>query len=154
MINMAFDLTAAISGLDKIATTANEAVRPAAQAGAQVFYNEVKINAKRGNETRYLKGGRTRPAGLLASAIYQVYSLDNSSEKSAEYHISWNKKKAPHGHLVEFGHNKIAKENGVNIIKKGKFGKRPFLRPAYDTVNKAAGAAVQDELEKRIKAAL
>ena len=140
MINMMFDPAAALAELDRVAKVADEAVRPAAQAGAQVYYNEVKLRAKRGNETRYLKGGRTRPAGLLASAIYQVYSLNNSSDKKATYHVSWNKKKASHGYMVEFGTSRAPKH--------------PFLRPAYDAVHGAAEAAINDELQKRIKAVL
>ena len=140
MINMELDLSALTAQLDGIKRTADEAIRPAAQAGAQVYYNEVKLRAKRGNETRYLKGGRTRPAGLLASAIYQVYSKDNSGQDYATYHVSWNKKKAPHGILVEFGTSRAPKT--------------PFLRPAFDSVHTAAEGAVNAELQKRIKAGL
>ena len=140
MISMNVDLSSITAQLDKLNAVVNSAVRPAAQAGAQVYYNEVKLRAKRGNETRYLKGGRTRPAGLLASAIYQVFSTKNSSEQKATYHVSWNKKKAPHGYLVEFG-TRFAP-------------KHPFLRPAYDAVHGAAEAAINDELQKRIKAVL
>ena len=140
MINMSVDLSSITAQLDKLNAVVNSAVRPAAQAGAQVYYNEVKLRAKRGNETRYLKGGRTRPAGLLASAIYQVFSTDNSDEQKATYHVSWNKKTAPHGYLVEHGSSRAPKH--------------PFLRPAYDAVKGAAEAAVNDELQKRIKAVL
>lgn len=144
MIDINFNLDAAIAHMDNIKMVADEAIRPAAQAGAQVFYEEVKLNAKRGNEVRHLKGkdasgkGRTRPAGLLAASIYQVYSKDNSDNKHATYHVSWNKKKAPHGHLVEFGSSRAAKA--------------PFLRPAYDAMHAVAEAVVLGELEKRLKA--
>ena len=140
MISMNVDLSSITAQLDKLNAVVNSAVRPAAQAGAQVYYNEVKLRAKRGNETRYLKGGRTRPAGLLASAIYQVFSTKNSSEQKATYHVSWNKKKAPHGYLVEFGTSRAPKH--------------PFLRSSYDAVHGAAEAAINDELQKRIKAVL
>ena len=140
MINMSVDLSSITAQLDKLSAVVNSAVRPAAQAGAQVYYNEVKLRAKRGNEIRHLKGGGTRPAGLLASAIYQAFSIKNSSEQKATYHVSWNKKKAPHGYLVEFGTRFAPKS--------------PFLRPAYDAVHGAAEAAINDELQKRIKAVL
>lgn len=81
-------------GMDAIAEGAEAAVRPAAQAGAQVFYETVKVNV----------GALGKVTGNLASSIYQVYSRDNSGKSRAEYHVSWNRKKAPHGHLVEFGH--------------------------------------------------
>jgi hypothetical protein len=81
-------------GMDELADGAEAAVRPGAQAGAQVFYDRVKQNVGR-------LGRRT---GKLSSSIYQVFSKDNSGRAVAQYHISWNRKKAPHGHLVEFGH--------------------------------------------------
>ena len=140
MIDIKLDMTAITAQLDKIKHAAEEAIRPAAQAGAQVYYNEVKQRAKRGGEVRHLKGGRTRPAGLLASAIYQVYSKDSSGKEQATYHISWNKKKAPHGHLVEFGTSRAPK--------------KPFLRPAFDSVHGAAESAVNAEMQKRLKDAL
>ena len=137
---MALDLSAVTAQMDKITHAAEDAIRPAAQAGAQVYYAEVKLRAKRGNEVRHLKGGRTRPAGLLASAIYQVYSKDNSDAQHATYHISWSAKKAPHGGLVENGTSRAPKS--------------PFVRPAYEAMKNAAAAAVNDELQKRIKDAL
>ena len=96
MLNFNFDISKILAGLDGIKQQINEAVRPAAQAGAQVFYNEVKLRATRGDKTRNLKSGKTRPAGLLASSIYEVFSKDNSNQNHATYHVSWNKKKAPH----------------------------------------------------------
>jgi len=70
------------------------AVRPAAQAAAQVLYNDVVANVQK------IK----RHTGNLQSSIYQAFSQSNSGEGFATYHVSWNAKKAPHGHLVEFGH--------------------------------------------------
>jgi len=126
------DLASAFAGLDQLQATATEAARPAAQAGAQVFYNEVKLNVSRIG----------RVTGNLDSSIYQVFSKDNSTPVSATYHISWNHRKAPHGHLVEFGHIQTRK---VYIGSDGNWytsktlldapkqvGARPFVRPAYD----------------------
>ena len=59
---------------------------------AVVIYDEVKANAS-----------RIKKSGLLESAIYRVYSPEKSSATAKLYRISWNKKKAPHGHLIEFG---------------------------------------------------
>jgi hypothetical protein len=69
------------------------AVRPAAQAGAQVLYEAVRSNA-----------GRNKKTGNLERSIYQAYSKANSSELRATYHVSWNHIKAPHGRLLEWGH--------------------------------------------------
>lgn len=85
------DLKAVIS---ELGDRAEEAARPAAQAAAEVLYQEVKKNvASIGKKT-----------GNLASSIYQVYSASNSEPGRATYHVSWNARKAPHGHLVEFGY--------------------------------------------------
>lgn len=95
---MSMTIKADLGGLNrlmgKLGTRMQEAARPAAQAAADVLYQEVQRNANRGK----------RSSGKLASAIYQAYSADNSAPGRAVYHVSWNARKAPHGHLVEFGH--------------------------------------------------
>lgn len=80
--------------LNDLGVAAEEAVRPAAQAGAQVLYDAVKGNVSRIG----------RVSGNLAASIYQAYSQTNSGPLTATYHVSWNHTKAPHGGLVEFGH--------------------------------------------------
>ena len=88
------DLTDLNKLLGKLGQEAEEIVRPVAQAGAQVIYDQVKLNvSKLGRKT-----------GNLDSAIYQAFSAKNSGTGHATYHISWNAKKAPHGNLVEHGH--------------------------------------------------
>lgn len=128
-----FDDRKLMAALDGIAAGAKANVRPAAQAGAQVFYDEVKLNvAKIGHKT-----------GNLSSSIYQAFSKDNSDAEHATYHISWNVKKAPHGHLVEYGHIQTRK---VYVGSDGNWytsktplpapkhvAARPFLRPAFDS---------------------
>lgn len=80
--------------LDQDATALEKAARPASQAAAEVFYREVRRNV--------LALGQK--SGNLLSAVYQAYSARNSSTGLATYHISWNPRKAQHGHLVEHGH--------------------------------------------------
>lgn len=130
-----------------------EAARPAAQAGAQVIYEEVKKNV----------GQIKKKTGNLASSIYQAYSKDNSAEGRATYHVSWNAKKAPHGHLVEFGH---IQRYRVGFNKKtGRFftvksqpvapklvAARPFIRPAaakFPEAELAMEARFFSELQKK-----
>lgn len=95
---MSLTITADLSALDSLINGMSESVesatRPAAQAAAQVLYNEVKANVD--------KIGKK--SGNLAASIYQVFSADNSSAQKATYHVSWNARKAPHGQLVEYGH--------------------------------------------------
>jgi hypothetical protein len=118
-------------------------VRPTAQAGAEVLYREVKI--------RVASIGKV--TGNLGASIYQVYSRDNSNDVRATYHVSWNARKAPHGHLVEYGHIQTRK---VYVGSDGKWytskdplpggprrvGARPFLRPAWDAKGAAAAEAM------------
>lgn len=93
-----FAITPDLSGLealvDAAATALDECARPAAQAGAQVLYEAVLRNVSQ----------LGRVTGNLASSIYQAYSENNSGPGRATYHVSWNARKAPHGHLVEYGH--------------------------------------------------
>lgn len=129
--------------LDGMSESIGEAVRPAAQAAAQVIYDEVKKNV----------ASIGRVSGNLDRAIYQAYSKDHSiNGVKAEYHVSWNARKAPHGHLIEYGHIQRFK---VYIGKDGKWytnkklplaspvqvGARPFIRPAMAKFDIAVEAA-------------
>lgn len=140
-----FAITADLSGLDAItdglAGEAEAAARPAAQAMAQVLYDEVKRNVSR------IK----RKTGNLASSIYQVYS-DQSTPGHPVYHVSWNAKKAPHGHLVEFGHmqryeisfDPVTKRFTTNedrpLAVPKQLAARPFIRPALGKFEQARDA--------------
>jgi hypothetical protein len=93
------DLAGAEAMLDALAGDIEAAARPAAQAAAEVLYRTVLKNVDAiGTVTGNLRG-----------AIYQAYSPDQSGHGKAVYHISWRTSgsggpRAPHGHLVEFGH--------------------------------------------------
>lgn len=93
-MTMGLNLTGLRAQMEAMGELSDEAARPAAQAAAQVLYNEVGKNVAK------IK----RKTGNLASSIYQAYSKDNSAPGLAVYHVSWNARKAPHGNLVEFGH--------------------------------------------------
>src|SRR5205085_5719958 len=84
---------------------------------------EVQLRAPVAKKAIVRKGKTIQPGALKAS-IYQVFSKDNSGSGHATYHVSWNAKKAPHGHLVEFGTSRAPAH--------------PFLRPAYDAKVTAA----------------
>jgi hypothetical protein len=100
------NLEAINAALDFYVDRAQEAVRPSAYAMAKVLYNETRNNVDR-IVGQSLYG---EPRGVLKDSIYHVFSKDNSTTDNggmrAVYHVSWNhaKNKAPHGHLVEFGH--------------------------------------------------
>ena len=94
MSMLAVNMAGVHAMLDEMGEAAEAAARPAAQAAAQVLYDEVKRNV----------AAIPAKTGKLAQSIYQVYSQANSADGRATYHVSWNVRKAPHGHLVEFGH--------------------------------------------------
>lgn len=88
------DLSSLDEMLNEMGDAAEGAARIGAQAAAQVLYDEIKRNVS----------AIPRKTGNLERSIYQVYSLSNSGQGRATYHVSWNVRKAPHGHLVEFGY--------------------------------------------------
>lgn len=117
----AFAIKVDLAGLDALldqkAGAVAEAARPAAQAAAQVLYDDVLRNVARVG----------RKTGNLASSIYQAYSQNNSAPGKAVYHVSWNAAKAPHGHLIEWGHLQRYE------YYKGNDGQiRPMVRPGME----------------------
>lgn len=134
--------------LDGDAELLEAAARPAAQAGAQVLYDEVKRNVAR------IK----RVTGNLDRSIYQAFSDSNSGPGLATYHISWNASKAPHGHLVEYGHlqrfevsfdpatRRFITHRDRPLTPPRQVAARPFIRPAFAAKSEAAIQAATDEL--------
>jgi len=94
---LSVNLNALNAALDAKQKQVQQAVRPAAHAGALVLYQAVLRNVDAiGSVT-----------GNLRRGIYHAYSQDSSQHGNrATYHISWNARKAPHGNLVEWGHIK------------------------------------------------
>ena len=142
MLTLEFDLSALEKQLDNIETAVGEAIRPAAQAGAQVFYDEVRTRAPRSEKMHFTKGKKQSYApGNLQRAIYQAFDeQDSAPNKTASYSISWNKSKAFYGRFVEFGTKRMPAYS--------------FLRPSFDAVNQKAIQAVNDRLEQELKGKL
>jgi HK97 gp10 family phage protein len=121
---------------------ATEALRPAAHAGALVFYREMRIRVP-------------VDEGDLYAAIYRVHVDSKSNPTRQVYQVGPNVKKAPHWHLVEFGHWR------VNVVVRGMDGRIratterldqpvwvpavPYIRPTFDAT---AGRAVQAMQER------
>jgi HK97 gp10 family phage protein len=101
----------ALEGLDKLDATIKKKVLFAGAASmAGTIVEEVRFNVsppKMGIVT-----------GNLHNSIYWAHAEDRSTDESVAYHVSWNKKKAPHGHLLEYGTSRMTA--------------KPFMRPAYD----------------------
>lgn len=136
MISIAFDFSKIAAKLDNITTAAEKAVRPAAQDGAQVFYDEVKQRVPLSAKS-HKSGKKTYNPGTLRKAIYQAFADRESGDGKALYRISWNKTHAFYGRFVEFGTSKMAA--------------KPFLRPAYDAARAKAIKAVRERMAAELK---
>lgn len=142
---MSVDMSDVFLKLDSLDVDARELMRPAAQAGAQVFYDEVLLRVPVATKTVTRKSGKVIAPGALKRSIYQAYSADNSTDRSATYHISWNARKAPHGHLIENGHwMRVVGKDGPMQPKW--VAAIPFIRSSYD----AAGARAEQAVVARI----
>ncbi|MGE4334660.1 MAG: HK97 gp10 family phage protein [Pigmentiphaga sp.] len=114
----------AVEGLARfIDAVEQRVVRPAAHAGALVFYERARELAPEysGPPKSGIKPGQLR------AAIYRVFSDDRSTDDAKIYQISWNHTKAPHGHWMEYGNSR--------------HGPKPFIRPAFDFYEKALEAS-------------
>jgi len=87
--------------------------------------------------------------GVVANAIYLAQDKRTTTETIFNYTISWNARKAPHGHLVEFGHwqpHPVYKGTDGNwytrtdivLPKPVWVAARPFLRPTIDSYGNTA----------------
>ena len=136
MISVAFDFSKIAAKLDRITQAAEKATRPAAQSGAQIFYDEVRarvpVSAK-----PHKSGKKTYNPGTLRRAVYQAFAERESGDGKAMYRVSWNKTHAFYGRFVEFGTSKMAA--------------KPFLRPAYDAARARALQAVQERMASEVK---
>ena len=141
MMAVTYNKAALDSMFEGLGEDLDKALRPAAQAGAQVFYEHVRMNAtmlmsSKGHwfhGTSFRKTGQKYwfEPGTLRDSIYQVYSKDNSTKEKATYHIAWNHQKCPYGFMVEFGTRRAPAQ--------------PFLNPAWASREQAA-AAVERKL--------
>lgn len=142
--NLSIDMSAFESEMEQLADRAEKAARPAAQAGAQVLYERVKVNV----------AALGRKTGNLKSSIYQAYSANNSNESKAVYHVSWNATKAPHGHLVEWGYIKRWQSimiNGKWVTLKNRPLATPVQVPGKAFMRRAKDAIPMAEEAMRAK---
>lgn len=155
------DFSSALAGLDRLKGAARESLaRSMAVAGGQVLRDEAKLLAP-------------KETGLLESAIYLAHKDNKSSASQQVYSVTWNAKKAPHGHLIEFGHwryNKIINGYPQKSLREGlKRGKgpedhagpgalehpvwvaaHPFMRPAFDSASERAKSAMIERGRQRL----
>ena len=89
------DLTA---GLDKLISAVEPVIYSGAAAMARVIYDQVLANT-----AGTIPGMPGVVTGNLHDSIYWAKDKKVSNKTLAVYAISWNRAKAPHGHLIEFG---------------------------------------------------
>lgn len=146
MLTFELDTRQLEAKLDRFKAKAESSIRPAAQAGAQVYYDAVRATVPVSKEAHFFYGTSSKATGVryfyesgsLKNAIYQVYSKSNSSPTKAVYQVAWNHRKVPYGFMVAGG-TKNAKAND-------------FVGNAKRSVQAQAVAAMQAELQLRIKA--
>ena len=144
--------------LDKLpAEIHSKAIRPAAQAGAQVLYDEVRARVPVSREGHLFYGSAAKSApkgqkkqhaywfnsGSLRKAIYQKHVPEKAVDGTHVYHISWRKTgpdAVPYGFMVEYG--------------TARSPARPFLRPAYEAKKQAALDAAEEVLGQKLNEVL
>lgn len=115
-------------------------------AGGEVLRDEAKLRAP-------IKDG------VLQSAIYLAFRDTRSNDRVVMYSVSWNAKKAPHGHLLEFGHwqpyairklpdGRVVTDKTVLLAQPKWIAAHPFLRPAWDARHRAREAMLQRGRER------
>lgn len=92
------------AGLDKLSSLREPVARAMGVAMGQEVRDEAKVRApvlQPGNE-----GVDNQRAGQLRESIYLAFDGRRSilNQGHYVYAVSWNSRKAPHGHLAEFGH--------------------------------------------------
>lgn len=151
-----FDTAELQRGLESLSgPLAVSLARSMAVAGGEIIRDEAKARAPVGTA----EGGSITP-GLLRSSIYLAFRDGVSTEQKVVYSVSWNSKKAPHGHLLEFGHwmthvsykGPDGEWHGTNKLLAAPrwVAARPFLRPANDAAGGRAVAAMLDRGRVRL----
>lgn len=126
-----FDFSSFEKKLDTLIATdpAESIMRKAAGAGAKILYEEMKTRVP-------VKTGK------LKESIYYWWDKQQSGKQSALYRIGPNTKKAPHWHLVEFGHWDKAKKHFTPA--------HSYMRTTFDARSKQALSVSKNKLNELI----
>ena len=153
MITCKFDPSRINARLAAVEAAVKQTVREAAQAGAQVYYDELHARVPVSQHAHIFTSRRRKDGsvgqkylyypGDLKPAIYQKYADDHSTATRAVYRLSWRKGRAggvPYGYMVEYGTSRMAP--------------RPFLRPSYAAAHQQAVQVARDTLLLAVSKAL
>lgn len=146
-IDAQVDFSDAIRGLERLREVRVSLARSMGVAGGQIFRDEAKVLAP-------VKDG------ILRDSIYLAYRDARSTGDQITYSITWNHSKAPHGHLIEFGHWQPFKvislpdgsfvTTGVRLSAPKWTPAQPFLRPAYTSSLVRARNAMIERARQRL----
>lgn len=150
MVKATVDTKQVEVNLTKLAPLLKEKLaRSMAVAGAKVIRDEASLRASQG------------PTGNLKDSMYVAGNEGATTKDKVVYSVSWNKIKAPHGHLIEFGHwmyFQRVKIDGEWVTLKNrplatprKAPAKPFLRPAYEAKKDEAYQAMIARARMRFK---
>lgn len=145
-MNVRGDMVGALSDFEIAIKT--KVTRAGAYAGATVFYDEIRRNVP-------------VDEGVLKDSIYRYRDDARSRDGVEVFAVGPNKRKAPHWHLIEYGHWL------VNRVYKGQDGRwigtrqrravpkwippQPYLRPAFVGKVRAALRAMQDRMAQKLR---
>lgn len=156
MIKMSLEFGEVKKALDNLAGPGKESLgRRMSLAATRVIRDEAILRVPVGKEEAkaHAQFGGSWSPGLLKSAIYNAFNQKASTASEFTYSVSWNHKRAPHGHLVEFGHWRpyaIIFIKGVGwrtdkdrpLPGNGKWVRsHSFIGAAYDATKARAGQA-------------
>lgn len=125
-----------LKGIDKLERHANQVIKEVESEKANILYGE----AKRVRD-RVKQKAPTGPTGNLKKAVY-ASKLSASLTESAFAFAGIRPRKAPHAHLVEYGHA------GPHPAPP-----HPFFRPAVDEIMPSVKENIEKKLGKTIEGA-
>lgn len=156
MIDFKFELEGdLVASLDRLeAVVLEKVVRSGAAGMASAIAAEVEANvAKLANGAPVVVNGETHEPGTLQGAIYWAFDDRASTDLRKTYGVSWNRSKAPHGHLIEFGHwrvNRVYRDDDGHLVATRErlpepefVPAQPFLRPALAALPRAIQAGME-----------
>ena len=152
------DVTDVLKGLDALAgPIAYSLARSMGVAGGKVIRDEAIAQCPVGLDKWY---GHSKTPGLLRSSIYLAFRENASTAEKVTYGVTWNSRKAPHGHLAEFGHwqrFEVARDaqgdwytTSIPRTEPKFVAAHPFLRPALDAKGAVAIRAMLDRAKVRL----
>lgn len=136
-----------LAALDQLQQRVADGLRPAAHQGALVLYNEVLQRVP-------------TDSGLLRSAIYRWHDDKQSTADRQIYQIGVNKRKAPHWHLIEYGHwraNRFRLIDGKWLPTRERLDTpvwvpaNPYIRPAFDARLEGAFDAARRRMAEKLE---